>query len=117
MTEISQEVKNEYICYKVEEMLEKEIDNICFLKLTNDKSNYILNIIPKNDKVNKSTFNKVKKLDTKYFSTLCDNWEVIQKLDCAYCFPYDNKNPDFGHSSGEVPVSVGIKAMLSVVCS
>ena len=57
-------------------------------------------------------FNKVKKLDTKYFSTLCDNWEVIQKLDCAYCFPYDNKNPDFGHSSCEVPVSVGIKAML-----
>lgn len=27
----------------------------------------------------KKLFNKVKKLDTKYFSTLCDNWELIRK--------------------------------------
>lgn len=57
-------------------------------------------------------FKKIKRLDSKYFATLCDHWEVIQKLDCAYCYPYDNKNPNFGHSTGEVPISVGIEAML-----
>ena len=62
--------------------------------------------------VYRKNFKKIKNLDSKYFATLCDNWKEIQKLDCAYCYPYENKNPNFGHSTGEVPISVGIEAML-----
>lgn len=59
--------------------------------------------------VYRKIFKKIKNLDSKYFATLCDSWK---KLDCAYCYPYENKNPNFGHSTSEVPISVGIKAML-----
>ena len=62
--------------------------------------------------VYRKIFKKIKNLDSKYFATLCDNWKEIHKLDCAYCYPYENKNPNFGHSTSEVPISVGIKAML-----
>ena len=57
-------------------------------------------------------FHKVKTLDSKYFATLCDNWEEKHNLDTAYCFPYNMENPNFGHTSSEVPISIGIKAML-----
>ena len=62
--------------------------------------------------IRKILFNKVKKLDSKYFATLCDNWKEIQNLDNIYCFPYDRNIPKFGHSSGEVPISIGLEAML-----
>ena len=59
MIEISQKIKNEYMLCKIEEALENRISNACFLKLTNDKSNYRLNIISKNNKISKKDFNVV----------------------------------------------------------
>ena len=46
-------------------------------------------------------FHKVKNLDSKYFATLCDNWEEKNNLDNAYCFPYNAENSNFEPQASE----------------
>ena len=55
---------------------------------------------------------KIKNLDSKYFVTLCDNWETNNKIDNAWCFPYDKNNPNFGHTKGEFPLSFGLNVII-----
>ena len=59
MTNISEAIKNEYRLCKIEEALENKINNTSFLKLTDNGSNYTLNIIPKNNKISKKDFKTV----------------------------------------------------------
>ena len=60
MTNISEAIKNEYMLCKIEEALENKINNTSFLKLTDNESNYTLNIIPKNNEISKEDFKTVK---------------------------------------------------------
>ncbi len=57
-------------------------------------------------------YNRIKKLDSKYFATLCEHWQTCEYLDNTWCFPYDPDNPYFGHNPEEAPISVGLRAMI-----